>query len=73
MKTIINGQVVLSRPLEGPLSPHIASFAEWVSKQGYCSYSLYRQVLLASDFSRWLGREGVTVRDVTSAHRGQYL
>lgn len=73
MKTIINGQVALSRPLEGPLSPHIASFAEWVSKQGYCSYSLYRQVLLASDFSRWLGREGVTVRDVTSAHRGQYL
>ena len=29
MKIIINGQVTLSRPLEGPLAPHIASFAQW--------------------------------------------
>ena len=73
MKTIINGQVTLSRPLEGPLAPHIASFTKWMSEQGYSSCSLHRQVLLASDFSRWLEQEGVTVQDVSSAHPAQYL
>jgi integrase/recombinase XerD len=73
MKTMINGQVTLSRPLEGPLAPHIASFAQWMSEQGYSSYSLQRQVRLASDFSRWLEQNGVTVRDLSSLHPGQYL
>ena len=73
MKTIINGKVTLSRPLEGPLAPHIASFAQWMSEQGYSSYSLHRQVRLASDFSRWLERKGLTVQAVSSAHPGQYL
>jgi integrase/recombinase XerD len=73
MKTIINGQVTLSQPLEGPLAPHIASFAKWMSEQGYSSYSLQRQVRLASDFSRWLEQNGVTLRDVSSGHPGQYL
>ena len=73
MKTIINGQVTLSRPLEGPLAPHIASFAQWMSEQGYSFYSLHRQVLLASEFSLWLERKGFTVQDVSSTHPGQYL
>ena len=73
MKTIINGQVTLSQPLEGPLAPHIASFAKWMSEQGYSSYSLQRQVRLASDFSRWLEQNGVTVREVSSVHPRQYL
>jgi hypothetical protein len=34
MKTIVNAQVTLSRPLEGPLAPHIASFAQWMPEQG---------------------------------------
>ena len=73
MKTIINDQVTLSRPLEGPLAPHIASFAQWMSEQGYSSYSLQRQVRLASDFSRWLEQNGVTLRDLSSLHPEQYL
>lgn len=73
MKTIINSQITLSRPLEGPLAPYIALFAAWSGVQGYSSYSLYRQVLLASDFSRWLRQKGVTAQDVCSAHREQYL
>jgi hypothetical protein len=32
MKTISNGQVTLSQPLEGPLAPHIPSFAKWMSE-----------------------------------------
>lgn len=35
MKCIVNNQVVLSRPPEGPVAAHIGSFAESVSEQGY--------------------------------------
>lgn len=35
MRCIINDDVVLSRPLEGPLEAHIAAFAQWASEQGY--------------------------------------
>jgi integrase/recombinase XerD len=44
-----------------------------MSEQGYSSYSLQRQVRLASDFSRWLEQNGVTLQDVSSVHPGQYL
>jgi hypothetical protein len=35
MRYIVNDDVVLSRPLEGPLSAHIAAFAQWARDQGY--------------------------------------
>lgn len=73
MKTIINGQVTLLRPLEGPLAPHIVSFAQWMSEQGYSSYSLQRQVRLASEFSRWLTQNGVALTDLSALHPEQYL
>jgi integrase/recombinase XerD len=73
MKYIIYGQVVLSRPPEGPLAAHIASFAHWVSAQGYALYSLYRRVLLAACFSRWLGEKGVRIQSVSSEHSVRYL
>jgi len=55
---------------------HWVRFGEqrWVNfceRQG--SYSLQRRVRLASDFSRWLEQNGVTVRDLSSLHPGQYL
>jgi integrase/recombinase XerD len=73
MRCIINEQVVLSRALEGPLADHIVSFAEWISNQGYCSYSLKRQVRIAACFSRWLKQKGIAVRSIRSDHTLQYL
>lgn len=73
MKCMINDQVVLSQPPQGPLAVHIASFAQWANEQGYASYSVYRRVLLASCFSRWLGRNGIRLRSVSSAHPPEYL
>jgi site-specific recombinase XerD len=74
MKYIINdNQVVLSRPLEGPLAVHIASFAQWASEQGYALGSVHRRVRLAACFSRWLGEKAVRLRSVSSAHPAQYL
>lgn len=73
MKYIVNDQVVLSRPLEGPLAAHIASFARWASEQGYALFSLYRRVLLAACFSRWLGQKGVRLGSVSSEHPARHL
>jgi len=73
MKSIINGDIVLSRPPEGPLAAQIGAFAKWASEQGYARYSRYRQVLLAACFSRWLGRQAVSVRRVSSEEPLRYL
>lgn len=73
MKCIVNDDVVLSRPLEGPLSAHIAAFAQWARDQGYAPASRYRQVLLAACFSRWLGQQTIPVRYVAAEHSVRYL
>jgi integrase/recombinase XerD len=73
MKCIVSDDVVLSRPLEGPLSAHIAAFAQWARDQGYARASRYRQVLLAACFSRWLGQRTITARRVSAEHVARYL
>jgi integrase/recombinase XerD len=73
MKYIVNDDVVLSRPLAGPLSAHIDAFAQWSRDQGYAWASRYRQVLLAACFSRWLGQQAVSVRRVSAEHQARYL
>lgn len=73
MRYIVNDQVVLSRPLEGPLAAYIGPFAKWASEQGYAFCSLRRQVLLAACFSRWLGQKDVRVHSVSSEQAVQYL
>ena len=73
MKYIINGDVGLSRPPEGPLAAQIGAFAKWASEQGYARYSRYRQVLLAAGFSRWLGQRAVRRCRVSSDQLSRYL
>ncbi len=50
MKCIVNNQVVLSRPPEGPLAAQIGSFAESVTEQGYSLASIHRQVFARCKF-----------------------
>jgi len=73
VKYIINDQVVLLRPLEGPLAAHIASYARWASEQGYAFSYRRRQVLIAACFSRWLSRKGVRLQAVSSEHAVEFL
>ena len=73
MKCVINNQVVLLRAPEGPLAPYLDSFAGLLSTKGYALWSIHRRVLLAACFSRWLKREGVQLRRITSDHPTQYL
>lgn len=73
MKCIIDNQVVLSRPPEGPLAPQIGSFARWVTEQGYSLAAIHRRVLLAACFSRWLKQKGVGLPGICSDHLVRYL
>jgi integrase/recombinase XerD len=73
MRFIIDHEVFLSRPLEGPLASQVTAFAKWVREQGYAWHPRYRRVLLAACFSRWLGLKGVGVRRVSSEHQARYL
>jgi integrase/recombinase XerD len=73
VKHIMNDDVGLSRPLEGPLAAQIAAFAKWARDQGYALQSRYRRVLLAAGFSRWLGQQTVRLRRVSSEHLARYL
>jgi integrase/recombinase XerD len=73
MKCIVNDDVILSRPLEGPLSAYIAGFAKWARDEGYALYSRHRRVLLAACFSRWLGQQTVGVNRISSEHLARYL
>ena len=73
MRYIVNDDVVLSRPLEGPLAAYVERFARWSGERGYCAYSLKRRTRIAADFSRWLGQKAVPLRQVTSSAPRQYL
>jgi len=73
MRYVVNGQVALSRAPQGPVAPHITSFARWVNEQGYAWVSLYRRVLLAACFSLWLQNNRVALRNVSSEHATRYL
>ena len=73
MRQIIDDQIVLSRPLEGPLATQIAVFARCTREEGYARQSRYRRVLLAAGFSRWLGQQAVRLPRILSEHSKRYL
>ena len=73
MKYVVNNQVVLSRPPEGPLAAHIAAFAQSMSERGYGLWSLKYQVRIAACFCRWLVQKKIAVRRISSEHPALYL
>ena len=73
MRYVINNQVVLSRPPEGPLAAHIVAFVQAMSERGYGPSSLKYQVRIAACFSRWLVQKKIAVRRISSEHPALYL
>ena len=73
LKCIVDDDVVLSRPLQGPLSAQIPEFAGWIRDEGYSPPFRHRKVLLAACFSRWLGQKAISVCHLSSEHPTQYL
>ncbi len=73
MKCIVDDDVVLSRPLEGPLSGYIGEFAKWTREEGYAFLTRQWKVMLAARFSLWLKRQAASIRCVSLKHAARYL
>lgn len=73
MKYVVNEQIVLMRPPEGPAAAFIRPFASWASEQGYAFAPLRQRVRIAAGFSRWLGEKALHPDAVGSRHCAQYL
>ena len=48
----------LSNLRQGPLGPHLDSFADLLSQQGYCKQTAWNKIRLVADLSRWLEPRG---------------
>lgn len=73
MNCVINSQVVLSQPPEGPIADYVGLFAESLRLQGYSLHSIHRQVFLAACLSRWLKQKGIELSRIGSKHPALYL
>lgn len=73
MTFVINSQVVLSQPPEGPLAGYIGSFADSLGALGYAAGSIRRQVRIGACFSQWLGQRAVTPQGITLVDLTRYL
>src|ERR1700678_2287962 len=50
--------------VEGPLAPYFEPYSEYLAGRGYSQVSYWKKTFIVSDFSRWLGREGVAAGDI---------
>lgn len=73
MKFVINDGLTLSQPPDGPVAGFIVPFAEWLIERGYSIVSQRNQVRMATDFSRWLQREGIGLQGIGTEHLARYL
>lgn len=57
----------------GPIGPHLQSFAALVSQQGYCSVAGWVKVRFVADFSRWLCRRRISLKELNERHVTAFL
>lgn len=63
----------LRRFFVGPLGPHIESFANLLTQQGYRPAVGWRKIYLVARLSRWLERKNVTLKDLEERHITAFL
>jgi site-specific recombinase XerD len=63
----------LQRFLVGPLGPHIRSFADVITQQGYRPLVGWRKIYLVAELSRWLERKRVPLNDLEERHLAAFL
>lgn len=61
------------RMREGPLGPHINEFSGLLCEQGYSHQFAGQQIRWLADFSRWLQRQGLHVKDIDAQRIAGYL
>jgi site-specific recombinase XerD len=54
----------LLRLQDGPLGPHVESFAALLSRQGYCRNNGWQKIRLVADLSRWLLQKHIGLRQL---------
>jgi site-specific recombinase XerD len=59
--------------VEGPLAPYFDAYAEYLADRAYSQISYWKKTFLISEFSRWLGQQGLSVDEITTAHEEAFL
>jgi integrase/recombinase XerD len=73
MPYVLNNQVVLSRPPDGPLTAQLGAFAASRTALGSARSSICREIRLAAGFSHWLRQEGIALRRIDADQVARYL
>lgn len=60
-------------PVEGPLAPYFEPYAEYLADRGYSQIAYWHKTFLISEFSRWLGGEGIAAEEITVGHEEAFL
>ena len=58
---------------DGPLGPHLDSYAAEMRSGGYARQTSEIQIRLVVDFGRWLAKRGIEVQEITAALFQPYL
>lgn len=59
--------------VEGPLAPYFEPYAEYLADRGYSQVAYWHKTFLISEFSRWLGGEGIAPDEITVGHEEAFL
>lgn len=59
--------------VEGPLAPYFEPYAEHLADRGYSQVSYWKKTFLISEFSRWLGVQGIEAGKITAEHGAAFL
>ena len=73
MERFFNTPKMVSELRRGPLAPFLDEIAQELSDDGYSMSTARLQILVDSDFSRWLELESVHLRDVKRHHATAYI
>lgn len=64
---------VQQRMRQGPLGPYVDEYAGHLCEQGYSHQFAGQQIRWLADFSRWLQRQGLHVKDIDAQRIAGYL
>jgi integrase/recombinase XerD len=59
--------------VEGPLAPYFGPYSEYLAGCGYSQVAFWHKTFLINEFSRWLEKEGIAARDITSELEEAFL
>jgi site-specific recombinase XerD len=64
---------ILDRYRRGPLEPHLGSFANWLSEQGYPRQNGMQKLRLFAFLSRWLERNKISIQQLDDQRIDQFI